>query len=165
MFDWETVKEICLLAFLAAAAFWDIGGRRIPNWLNVSGAAVGLAFALFLSAPEYRPWWGLGIGFGVFLLLYLLKGVGGGDVKMMVGVGLLAGYPDIVYYLFYSSLAAVVLMLAPRIWKGELLLSLKGAFRSKPGNGGEGTEPAPVTGSFALAMLVGVVWVWVMRVA
>ncbi len=160
MFGWDAVSDACLLAFLAAAASSDIRTGRIPNWLNLAGAALGLLKALLLPAAGSDPWYGLGIAFGVVFLLYLVKGVGGGDVKMMAGVGLLSGYPTVVYYLFYASLAAFVIMLAPRVWRGELLVSLKRSFR--PAGSGADAKTGSVAGSFALAMLVGVVWVWVM---
>lgn len=165
MGEWDMVKQICLLAFLAAAAFCDIRTRRIPNWLTVAAAIAGLLYAILLAPPEDESWFGLAIGFGVMLLLYLIKGVGAGDVKMMVGVGLFAGYPAIIYFLFYSSLAALLIMLAPRAWRGELWASIKRSFRrAKPGEA-DGAGPGPISGSFALALLIGVVWVWIMEMA
>jgi prepilin peptidase CpaA len=76
-----------------AAVVEDLGWRRISNW--TSGGAV-LA-GLIVHGME-KGWSGalhsfLGalIGFGVFLVFYLLGGMGGGDVKLMAGFGALLG--------------------------------------------------------------------------
>lgn len=76
-----------------AAVIEDLGWRRISNW--TSGGA--LLSGLILHGIE-KGWTGalhalLGsaIGFGVFLIFYLLGGMGGGDVKLMAGFGALLG--------------------------------------------------------------------------
>lgn len=72
------------------AAWWDVRARRVPNWLT----AGGLAAALVLRAAEG----GMGAGLagalylGVpFLLLWLLFGVGAGDVKLAAALGAALG--------------------------------------------------------------------------
>jgi prepilin peptidase CpaA len=76
-----------------AAVIEDLGWRRISNWTS-GGALLG---GLILHGVE-KGWMGalhalLGsaIGFGVFLIFYLLGGMGGGDVKLMAGFGALLG--------------------------------------------------------------------------
>ncbi|MCX6625544.1 MAG: A24 family peptidase [Acidobacteria bacterium] len=76
-----------------AAAIEDLVRRRISNWLCLA-ALVGGFICQFLAAG----WPGVGsaalgalAGFGVFLIFYLLGGMGGGDVKLMSGFGALLG--------------------------------------------------------------------------
>lgn len=71
----------------------DLVRRRISNWLCLS-ILVGGFLCQFLAAG----WRGAGsaalgalAGFGVFLIFYLLGGMGGGDVKLMSGFGALLG--------------------------------------------------------------------------
>jgi prepilin peptidase CpaA len=88
--------EALLLTVVLVAAIYDVRYRRIPNWLTVGGAVLGLAG----NTMEYgSP--GLGfalvgmtVGFGVYLLLYALRAMGGGDVKLMAAVGAIVGWHD-----------------------------------------------------------------------
>lgn len=76
-----------------AACVDDLRRRQIANWIPLSAFAGGLA----LQTVEHG-WQGLGsallgtlAGAGVFLIFYLLGGMGGGDVKLMAGFGALLG--------------------------------------------------------------------------
>ena len=76
-----------------AAMIEDLGWRRISNW--TSGGAV---LAGWIVNGMQKGWPGvlhslLGtvLGFVVFLVFYLLGGMGGGDVKLMAGFGALLG--------------------------------------------------------------------------
>ncbi|MEI8039854.1 MAG: prepilin peptidase, partial [Verrucomicrobiota bacterium] len=55
---------------------------------------------------------------GVFLLLpFLLRGAGGGDVKMLFAAGAVAGWSRILYLLWYMSLAGLVLAVVMMVFK------------------------------------------------
>lgn len=83
---------IAILVGLAAVVD-DLARRQISNWICVAALAGGLGW----QAGQYG-WTGLVYGFGgaaagfaVFLIFYLLGGMGGGDVKLMTGFGALLG--------------------------------------------------------------------------
>ena len=85
---------ICLLGLLAVAAGSDLHSRRIPNWLVVTGLTLALATQWSLhGAARGASFWTLGVltGGGLFLPLYLLRGMGAGDVKLMAMVGAFVG--------------------------------------------------------------------------
>jgi prepilin peptidase CpaA len=76
-----------------AAIVDDLARRRISNWIPGSAFVAGL----ILQTVE-RGWHGAGLallgtaaGAGVFLIFYLLGGMGGGDVKLMAGFGAVLG--------------------------------------------------------------------------
>jgi prepilin peptidase CpaA len=76
-----------------AAVIDDLARRQISNWICVAALAGGLGW----QAGQYG-WTGLAYGLGgasagfaVFLIFYLLGGMGGGDVKLMTGFGALLG--------------------------------------------------------------------------
>jgi prepilin peptidase CpaA len=83
---------IAVLVGMAAVAD-DLARRKISNWISVAALAGGLGW----QTGQYG-WTGLAygiagaaVGFGVFLIFYLLGGMGGGDVKLMTGFGALLG--------------------------------------------------------------------------
>ncbi len=92
--------ELILLPLVIGAAVYDMRYRRIPNWLNVLGVLLGLALNSWLIV-DGRPWpglffglKGLGLGFGVYFVLYALRAMGAGDVKLMAAVGAMVGWQD-----------------------------------------------------------------------
>lgn len=179
----ELLRHITLVVLLLLAASWDLKTRRIPNWLSLSGWGAGLILAGITAATGGEAgalFFGMVLASGALLLFYLGGGIGGGDVKLALGVGLLAGYPDIVNYLFYGLLAALALILGRLAWRGELWRGLKGALVAKPRILRPGTPEADATASatgetkdgetvpaantsFAVAWLLGVAWVWLME--
>lgn len=76
-----------------AAIVEDLWRRRISNWIPLAALVGGLACQCMA-----RGWHGgvsgvlgAGAGFAVFLIFYLLGGMGGGDVKLMAGFGAVLG--------------------------------------------------------------------------
>ncbi len=168
------MQHFALLAFLGAASYCDLRTGKIPNPLNLAGALVGLG----LVAAQLRFDLDAGgfllgglIASAALLLLYLGGGVGGGDVKLAVGFGLLSGYPEVVRYLFYGGLAALILILARLTWRDDLIGGLRRSVSrpvgvSAPGEAAEEAarpERAGASFSFPAALLAGVLWVWAMR--
>lgn len=88
--------KYALLAALAiallTAAFTDLKSRRIANWLN---AAIALGAPLFWWATGLDLWPDVAIQLGLALvtflvlsLLFALKAMGGGDVKLLTALAL-----------------------------------------------------------------------------
>jgi prepilin peptidase CpaA len=85
--------KVLLVVTVLIAGMYDLRYRRIPNRLTLAAAALGLILnALFFH------WHGLGsalLGVGIAMLvyfpLYLLRGMGAGDVKLMMAIGAIAG--------------------------------------------------------------------------
>ena len=86
--------QVAVALFLGlAASVEDLMRRQVSNWIPVSALVAGLG----IHWAE-RGWKGAGnsllaavCGFGVFLIFYMLGGMGGGDVKLMAGFGALLG--------------------------------------------------------------------------
>src|SRR2546427_9421541 len=87
--------EVLLIALVLGAAVYDVRYRRIPNWLTVTGAVLGVILNWFLD-PGLFKWSlaGLGVAFGVYAALYALHAMGAGDVKLMAAVGAVVGLQD-----------------------------------------------------------------------
>jgi len=115
--------RILLSLLVIPAAALDLKTRRIPNWLSLSGIALGIILNVFLfeTAGLWFSLKGLGLAFAVYFVLYLLHGMGAGDVKLMAAVGSIAG-PG--YWLLILIITSVIGAAA-----GLLIVAAKGRFR------------------------------------
>jgi prepilin peptidase CpaA len=88
--DLSNLFFVALVALLAmVAAVIDVRTRRLPNWLTVSAMAAAVVFHLVmrgLAGLEFALL-GFATGFGMLLILWLIGGAGGGDVKLMGALG------------------------------------------------------------------------------
>jgi prepilin peptidase CpaA len=105
------------------AAAYDVLYRRIPNWLTLSGVITGLALNTFLYfGPGLRlSLLGLAVSFAAYFLLYSLRAMGGGDVKLMAAIGALVGVRD---WLGIFLITAIIGGIA-----GLAMLSLRGRLK------------------------------------
>jgi prepilin peptidase CpaA len=76
-------------AYITTAAVVDWRSHKIPNWLTVPAAVLGLAFHAMTPGGigPLGSLAGFAIGFGLLLLPWLLGGGGMGDVKMLAALG------------------------------------------------------------------------------
>jgi prepilin peptidase CpaA len=76
-------------AITAVAAILDFRTRKIPNWLTVPAAVLGLAYHALGFGPvgPVSALLGLTIGFSLLILPWLLGGGGMGDVKLLAALG------------------------------------------------------------------------------
>lgn len=80
------MQGILLAVLVIAAAIFDLRTRRIPNWLCAAGLIGGFACQTTREAAL-----GAGLALLIYIPLFALRAVGGGDVKLMAAVGSLAG--------------------------------------------------------------------------
>ena len=134
-----SLRALLIILVGLAAIIEDTGWRRISNWTSGGAVLAGLV----VNSVE-KGWTGAlhslegtAIGFGVFLIFYLLGGMGGGDVKLMAGFGALLGD-------WQQVLAAALLAAATGGLMAVSFLALRGvARRFKVLSGRKLVEPAP----------------------
>jgi prepilin peptidase CpaA len=113
-----------LLAILAGAllfaAFTDLRHRRIDNWLN---AAIALSAPLFwwscgLSLwPEVATQLGIALAaFAVLALLFAMRAMGGGDVKLLTALALWIKPEWFLQLLFVMAVAGGILTVLFGAW-------------------------------------------------
>lgn len=120
-----TATVLCLVVFTGAMT--DLRERRIPNWLT--GGAILFAWGLHsflygLSGLQHSLL-GMAAGVAVYLPLFLLRGMGGGDLKMMAATGALAGPKDWLGILILTALFAGAAALVVVLRRGLLGRALR----------------------------------------
>jgi prepilin peptidase CpaA len=113
------VLQVILLLTVCVAAIYDLRYRRIPNWVVLIGLLLGIGVNTFLFqwAGLERSLIGAAVGFLVYFPLYLLRGMGAGDVKLMAAVGAIVGWADWIGIFFLTALVggfAAIALLASR---------------------------------------------------
>ena len=81
-----------------AAVIDDLARRHIANWIPIAALAGGFGWQIGRSGwpGVLTALAGTVVGFAVFLIFYLLGGMGGGDVKLMAGFGALLGFHQLI---------------------------------------------------------------------
>ena len=113
------IAVILLAGLVLAAGFTDLKTRRIPNWLTVSGVLSGLAVNAFLYGFNGlgRSAAGLFLAFGIYIILYALRAMGAGDVKLMAGVGAIVGAGDWFGIFLITAVIGGISALALILWR------------------------------------------------
>ena len=119
LFDWTHLAA--LAAMLLAAMWLDTTTRRIPNTLVLWGSltAIGLSLSPYGIGLGSALAGGL-VGFLGFLVFYLLRAVGAGDVKLAAATGLFVGHPDMLWVNLFILLAGGVLSITWAFFSGQL---------------------------------------------
>ncbi len=110
----ELFITILTVGILFVVSYFDIKWRRIPNFLTLPAIAVGFLSNLILNGVDglKSSAFGFLLGGGIFLLLYILRAMGAGDVKLMAAVGALVGLKTmpsvLVLTIFAGGLLAVI---------------------------------------------------------
>jgi prepilin peptidase CpaA len=113
-----------LLAALAAAllfaAFTDMRARRIDNWLNL-GIAAGAPLLWIASGLSLWPGVAIQLGialaaFIVFAIMFALRWMGGGDVKLLTALALWIEPTWFLKLLIMMALVGGVLTLVMGAW-------------------------------------------------
>lgn len=114
LFDNDIVYLSSAVVCAAIGAMTDVRSRRIPNLLT--GPALLVGFGLHAALGGWRglehSFFAALVAGGIFLVLFITGGMGGGDVKLIAAVGALVGLTHVAYVLIFTGLAGGVMALA-----------------------------------------------------
>lgn len=158
----ETMLAVVVPAALYAS--WnDLRRHRVPNALNASLAASGIAAQVFWFGGAGLSQAGLGmlVGFGMLFGLWLIQGMGAGDVKFMAALGAWLGPQMTLYAVLAGGILGGVLALgliaAQRNWReaaanlGVLTIKLS-SWRTALGSFGSAQSLGRTTGVMPYAI-------------
>jgi prepilin peptidase CpaA len=111
-----------LFVLLGIAVVTDLRARRIPNWLNALIIVTGLTNALAFGTPATLSQSLLGflVGFGILLIPFALGAIGGGDVKMLAGIGAWLGPIATLQVYAVAGIAGLIIVLVQCAANGRL---------------------------------------------
>lgn len=114
----DSAPIVVVAVAVIVAAVTDLWAFKIHNALTLPLLASGLIYHGMVggSSQLAGSFLGMLFGFSILFLVYLLGGIGGGDVKLMAGIGAWLGMP-LTYYVFVvtalmAGLFALVLVVA-----------------------------------------------------
>jgi prepilin peptidase CpaA len=121
-----TTTHLAVLTMCALACAWDLRTRLIPNWLTFGGAGLGLAVATATGGLGGLLASGAGwlVGLLLFFPIFMLRGLGAGDVKLLAAVGAWLGSTTVLWVALYTAIAGGVLAVAASLAAGYLRQAL-----------------------------------------
>jgi prepilin peptidase CpaA len=128
----DIVLKLGVALVLIAGAIIDLRTRRIPNILTFGAAAAGVVANVVVSHQAGLITSGTGwlAGVAILFIPFLLRGIGGGDVKLLAAAGAWGGP---IYALQTAVCGAVVgslVALGFLLYRGELGLAIQPVIRS-----------------------------------
>lgn len=123
-------NDYILFLFLLIALYTDVKYKKLPNWLTVTGMAVGLVYHLLTGGADGIIFSVLGllVGGGIFLILYVFRALGAGDVKLFAAIGAIVGVEVVLYLMMYSVVVAGVIGVIILLFTRTLLRKVTSAF-------------------------------------
>jgi len=109
----------CILgSILIIVSVIDIKHKIIPDSLNITIAAIGIMLILYDNSILSDRLLGALIGFVLFFIIALATdAMGGGDTKLIAGLGLIFGVKGVLFIIFYSFVIGAVISLVLLIAK------------------------------------------------
>jgi prepilin peptidase CpaA len=163
------LADVLVLCLVVVCATTDVLKGKIYNAVTYPAIGIGIILAgLSKGEPTLiNSLLGLVIGFLPLFIVFVLGGMGGGDVKLMAAIGAVKGYPFIVYAMFYSGLVGGLLAIIAMIWRGVFFKSMHNILRTMATSVIPGFKTVPLDPKdsypihFGFAICMGTMWVLV----
>lgn len=123
------VLIVCTSIFTLVAAFIDYRTHRIPNKLTLPAFIAGWVFQLWAygGAGLLDGLSGFAIGFGMYFILWLIGGGGGGDAKLAGAVSVWLGFEKTLGMIIVSTVFVILGTGFVMLWS----MLTKGVYKTK----------------------------------
>ena len=139
-----TITAPVILIAVTACAF-DLRTRRIPNALTFGAALAALLFHRVTGGYDgaMTAAGGWVVGLFLFLPFFALRGMGGGDVKLLAALGAWLGPQQVLWLAIYTGIAGGVLGVWAAAASGYLKTAMRNVFGALLYWGTVGFKPVP----------------------
>lgn len=122
-----TINDYILIILVLLSVYFDLTQKKIPNIITFPVILWGLlTYSIFEGFEGFKfSTIGFLVGLGIFLIPFILGGMGGGDVKMMAAIGSLKGWRFVLTTAIYSALVGGIIVIIYLIYKGKLWITFK----------------------------------------
>lgn len=103
-------RAVLALVVAVVATVYDVRSRRIPNALTFGAAAAALIYGMFDGGfgGLFQAAGGWVVGAALFFPIFVLGGIGAGDVKLLAALGAWIGPIEAVWLAIFASMAGGV---------------------------------------------------------
>jgi prepilin peptidase CpaA len=155
--------QLILASVLLVAGVTDLRSSKIPNWLTMSAMAGGLLGHSLINGLSGLLFSvkGLGLGLAIFLVLYIIGGMGAGDVKLLAAVGSFVGAEGVfsagMMAMVLGGLYAIVMMMSHGGVRASLkqMATILQSWILMPGPVAAWTPPAKAQPQLRYALVIG----------
>jgi prepilin peptidase CpaA len=122
-----TIAHFLIASVAIIGCIWDLRTRRIPNYVTFGAAALAILYASIAGGwpAVLRSAAGWTVGLGLFLPFFLLRGLGGGDLKLLAAFGAWFGPAGMLLLAFYTAVAGGVMALVVVLVRGYFATAFK----------------------------------------
>lgn len=155
--------SVVLAAIMAAAVYTDLRNSRIPNWVSLGGACLGMVLGLATGglAGLLVAVSGWVVGAALFFAFFAIGVMGAGDVKLLAAAGALGGPGFALNAFVFTGIAGgiiAVLVTLRRRRMGYLAATMATQFQSLIYTGGivrKDPRSSPLRFPYGLAIAAG----------
>ena len=99
-----------IFIFCTICVIFDLKTQKIPNLLIVGFLVIGIVSNIYLDGFSNIIFYLIGwiVPFALLLPIYILKGIGAGDVKMIMAIGTVSQFKDLMLIMALSFIFAGV---------------------------------------------------------
>ena len=119
----DPILIIFLSSILIASAIIDLRVQKIPNLLTFPTIIVGLIYHLLANkwAGLLFSFEGLALGIAIFIIPYIMGGMGAGDAKLVGAVGAIIGPKGVLIASLFTAIAGGIYALIVFIFNIQYL--------------------------------------------
>ena len=114
------ISAVAAVVVAVIACTTDLRSRRIPNWLTFGGAGAAVLYHLLFTGSSAALSGVLGwlLGAALFFPLFVLRGMGAGDVKLLAALGAWLGPQTTFFVAFYTTIAGGLMAVLVALYSG-----------------------------------------------
>ena len=141
----DTLIPVTTFLVAVIACAFDLRTRRIPNALTFGAALAALLFHRFIGGTEGAmvAAGGWVVGLCLFLPFFAMRGMGGGDVKLLAALGAWLGPEQVLWLAIYTGIAGGILGVWTAAAHGYLKTAMRNVFGAFVYWGTVGLKPVP----------------------